>query len=328
MPWKTAQKKSKQKRTVRLALLTLGLILGLILVSQILKVSHILLSPLNQEKRTYHWDTTFNLNLVLQTKPMSLLSYNPVEQTIKIIEIPDETYLEVPGGFGSWRAGIIDRLGGAQLVKDAIGNYFALPIDGFLGISGKDMSGSNMVDLFRGNPLTLISTLSNLKTDLTPVELARFYWGMRGVRFDKIETYNLSDLGLLSEGTLADGTKILIGDPTKIDGMIAKNFTDSKIIDEGAAIAVFNATDKPGLAGKSASLISHIGGNVIIQTSLEENSSQTAVFGKKNPYTLRRLKEIFQSTCEGEKDCAILGASASSAEYFSRAQVNLILGSE
>lgn len=336
MPWKTAQKKAKQKKKVQLALLTLGLILGLILTSQIFKVGHTLFSPLNQDKRSYHWDGTFNLNLVLLTKPLSLLSYNPVEQTIKIIEVADETYLEVPGGFGSWRAGTIYKLGeaeqfpkGPKLLKDSFGNFFALPIDGFLRVNGlEDQSAKTLTATLRSNPLSFLSSLPKMTTDLSPIELARFYFGARAVRFDKVITYNLSDLGLLSDGNLADGTRILIGDSTKIDGLVTRNFTENKIVDEAATVAVFNATSEPGLAAKSAILISHIGGNVIIQSSMEEESKQTAVFGRGSPDTQKRLTQIFGNDCENEKKCAILGTSASSVQDFSRAQVNLILGSE
>lgn len=343
MRWKTAQKKAKLQRKVSFAILTLGLILGLILISQVVKVVHTLFSPLNEaDERSYHWDSTFNLNLVLLTKPLSLLSYNPTERTVKVIEIPDETYLEVPDGYGSWRVGTIYQLGlvdsppkGAKLLKDSLGNFFALPVDGFLEVNVKGVSrAKDVVDLLRGNPWSSVAELTNLKTDLTPVELARFNLGLRGVRFDKIYTFNLKDLGLLSDGTLADGTKILVGDPTKIDGLIAKNFTEGKIVNEAATIGVFNTTSKPGLAGKSAELISHLGGNVIIQTSIDENFGKTTVFGDKlYPYTTKRLKQIFDGNCKTEKDCAILGVStrlaserAAFLDDFSRAQVNLILG--
>ncbi len=335
MRWKTAQKKAKLKGKIRLAVLTLALILGLLLMAQVVRIAHTLLSPLNQTDRAYHWDSTFNLNLILLTNPLSLLSYNPTETTIKIIEVPDETYLEVPGGYGSWRVGSIYKLGGGKLLKDSLGNFFALPVDGFLEINGKNESqAKDLVDLLRGNPWSMITLLPNLKTDLTPLELARFALGLRGVRFDKIYTFNLKDLGLLTDGTLADGANILIGDSTKIDGLITKNFTERKIVDEAATIGVFNATSQPGLAGKSAELISHLGGNVIIQTSLDPDSIgvddqvwKTIVFGDKPyPYTIKRLKQIFTGSCEAEKDCAILGASVSSADDFSRAQVSLILG--
>lgn len=337
MVWKTAQKKAKQKKTIRLALLCLAAILLLLLTGQIFKMGNLLFSPINgTEKRTYYWDGTFNLNLVALSEPLGVISYNPKEQSLKILEIPDETYLEVPGGFGSWRTGAIFKLGeaehppkGAKLLKGSVENFLAVPMDGFMEIRGpasrgeQGVSSEQLVDLLRGNPLAFIA---NLRTDLTPLELIRFYWGIRGVRFDKVFTFNLADLGLLRSSSLADGTPVLVGDPAKIDALVSRNFTENKLVEEAATIGVFNATDKPGLASKTAQIISHLGGNVIIQTSLGNKLGHNAISGGPNyPYTTKRLKEIFAPNCEREKNCDILGAAAVAGD-FARASVNLILG--
>ena len=332
MPWKTAQKKAKQKRKIRLALMTLAFLLVLLLIGQAVRISHSLFSPMSSAQRSYIWDSSFNLNLVALTKPLSVISYNPEEGTIKIIEVADETYLDVPGGYGSWRAGSIDGLGGVGLLKSSFGNFLGLPIDGFIESEEGRGKSEELVRAFQGNS---VSVIGNLKTDLTPIELARFLIGVRGVRFDKITAYNLKDLGLLTPSSLADGTDILVGDPGKIDALILKNFYENKIVKEGATIGVFNSTDLPGLAGKSAQLISHLGGNVIIQNSLEEKLDHNAVTGQSSyPYTTKRLREIFAPDCERQKNCAILGVSTSASPdsigtgEFSRAHVNLILGSK
>ena len=330
MRWKTAQKKARLQRKVRLAALTLFLIVAVIFVGNFAKALHTLFSPLSsQTARTYRWDPNFNLNLVLTTKPLSVLSYNPIEKKIAILEIPDSAYIEVPGGFGSWKSGAIYKLGeaenppkGAALLKSAFENFLALPIDGIIEISkqGTD-SSEQFVNLLRGNPVTAINILANSKTDLSPVELVKFVTGVRGVRFDKIQTFNLQDLGLLTEDSLADGTDILVGDPIKIDALLIKHFADTKILDEAATIAVLNSTEKSGLAARKAQIITHIGGNVIIQASFNTKLDKNYVEGdQKYPLTSKRLKQIF-----GSYDTLTLEQSA---PELSRASVNLILGQQ
>ena len=334
MRWKTAQKKARLQRKVRLAALTLFLIIAVIFVGNFAKALHTLFSPLSaQTARTYSWDSNFNLNLVLTTKPLSVLSLNPVENKIAILEIPDNAYIEVPGGFGSWKSGAIYKLGeaenppkGAALLKNSFESFLALPIDGIIEVSGQGtVSSEQFVKLLRGNPIAAISTLTNSKTDLSPVELVKFVTGVRGVRFDKIQTFNLQDLGLLTEDFLADGTDILVGDPIKIDALLIKHFADTKILDEAATIAVLNSTGKSGLAGRKAQIITHIGGNVIIQASFNTKLEKNYVEGdQKYPYTSKRLKQIF-----GSYDTLEVAPSLEqSAPELSRASVNLILGQQ
>ena len=326
MRWKTAQKKAKLRQRVQLASLTLSIIIALILAGNILRVISNLFSPLSiQTDRTYSWDSDFNLNLVLTTKPISVLSYNPVENKISVLEIPDAAYIEVPGGYGSWKLGVVYKLGeapdkavGAKLLRDSLESFLALPIDGVIRISGQ-WSSSEWVSNLRGNPWDALAMLSNSRTDLSPIELTRFVMGVRGVRFDKVTTYNLEELGLLTSEKLADGEDILVSDPAKIDALLTRHFTDTKVLGEGATIAVLNSTNQPGLAAKTAQMITHLGGNVIIQSSFEKVLEKSVVTGdSKYPYTTRRLQQIF-----GRGTLESLGRPA---QEISRASVNLVLG--
>lgn len=326
MRWKTAQKKAKLRRRVRLASLTLAIIIAVILVGNILRVGGSLFSPMSiQTNRTYSWDGNFNLNLVLVTNPLAVLSYNPVESKITLLEIPDKAYIEVPGGYGFWKLGAVERLGGVanppvggKLVRDSLENFLALPIDGVInaGVAG---SSEQFLAQIRGNPWDILIAVTSIRTDLSPIELTKFIIGVRGVRFDKISTFNLEELGLLTGDKLADGEDILVSDPAKIDALILKHFTDTKVLGESATIAVLNATNLPGLAAKTAQMITHLGGNVIILGSFDVVLDKSVVTGDNNyPYTTKRLQQIF-----GHGTLESLGRSASE---ISRASVNLVLG--
>lgn len=327
MVWKTAQKKAKLRQRIRLASLTLSLIITVILVGNLLRVGSSLFSPINiQTKRVYSWDSNFNLNLVLTTNPVSILSYNPVEGKISILEIPDKAYIEVPGGYGFWKLGAVHKLGevdnppiGVKLLRDSLQNYLALPIDGVIEVRAGD--SEQFMTKLRGNPLEAFLAVTSVRTDLSPIELTQFVFGARGVRFDKVSTYNLEELELLTSEKLADGEDILVSDPIKIDVLLTKHFADTKVLGESATIAVLNATNRQGLAAKTAQMVTHLGGNVIIQSSFEKKIEKSVVSGdNKYPYTTKRLQQIF-----GRGKLEDLGRSASD---ISRASVNLILGQQ
>ena len=77
----------------------------------------------------------------MRAKSVSLLSVNPQEKKVTIIDLPQNLYLEATGGFGKWQLrsiydlGESQSIGGGQLLKDTLTNFFGLPIDGFLQFS-------------------------------------------------------------------------------------------------------------------------------------------------------------------------------------------------
>lgn len=316
MRWKTAQRHHKIKKKTKLALFALAGLLGLILVSQLITFVKVLSRPYNliASYKNYTWNGEFNLNIVAGTNPISLISYSPEEKKVTILTIPDNTLIDVPGGFGRWQARAIYELGGESLVKTSISQFLGIPVDGF--------SSENLVDHFRGNLVSGIEILSKLKTDFTPLELIRLKASLLGVRFDKIHQVNLEKHSILEREKLADGTEIFIADPIRLDSIMV-DLADPKIKREHLSIAVFNATDKPLLAASAKRLITNMGGNVIVTQNAPSKVSKTYVEGE-NSKTLDRLTQIFDSCgkmCDKipKED---LGVSAA------RAQIILVLGQD
>lgn len=321
--WKDVQSKKRATQRTKFALITLALLLCILLLAQAVKFTQTLFNPWkesNNIKRTVFWDGEFNINIIIKSKGLSLVSYSPQNKNITIVDIPNTTYLDTAHGFGKWQVSSIYSLGGSSLLKDTLANFFALPIDGLLDFSGKysQMESEELVSEIRKNPFSIINTLPFLKTDLTPFELIRLKMGLSFVRFDKIQRIDLEKNESLQKEKLADGTEILTVDAIKLDAVLSV-LKDSVIQSEHKSVAIFNSTNHPGLAQKAARIITNLGADVIITSNGQTKLKNNQVSGEKSK-TLDRFKQIFKS---GD----IIGKSNEDL-VSSRAQINVFLGED
>lgn len=312
-----------------MALGVLGLVVGLLILSWVISFTQSLFTPWKTHtniKRNYIWDTQFNINLLFRSKNISVVSLNPKQGRIVIINIPDEVFLEVPHGFNFWQLRAVYELGqsqkqvgGHKLLVDSLQVFLAIPIDGYLDFSAQKPAKSSLevVETLRKNPFSGFNLLSGLKTNLTMWEILRLKFSIAGIRFDKVKSISLDKFGVLENETLPDGTPVFTADPVKLDSVLS-DLADPAITEEHKTIAVFNATDRPQLAQKAARLITNLGGNVIITANAGERLKKTQVAGEKSA-TLKRLKQIFNLDDK---------ISSSSADTASRAEVNLFLGED
>ncbi len=316
MPKKTAK---RFKYQTKLALWALGTIAFLLLLSYLVNLVQNFYSPLSTtaDKRDYLWDKNSNINLSIKTDRISILSYNPIDKKILIISVPDETYIQVPGGFGTWSAKSIyglgeseENLSGNYLLQKSLASFLAIPVDAFIEFDG-DLLGNMR------NPLKYPYLYSKLKTNLTPFELLNLALGIKSVRFDKVHELDFAQI--LDEDQLPDQTKILVADPTKIDA-ISNKLAESKIISEQLTIGVYNATRYPGLALKAARIITNMGGNVIVTANISFQKT-SMVQAEEDSFTSRKLGQIFAPNCLQSLKCSII-------DHDFRAAVNVILGED
>lgn len=295
--WKTVQKRSKIKKKTKLAILALGFLLTLLLLSQIFQFWKLLNRPhsLLKDSKNYTWDGEFNLNFVVWGGGVSLVSYNPKEREVTIINIPDETYMEVPFGFGEWQARSIYELGqgsergGANLLKKSVSSLFGIPVDGF--------SSENLVD-------TPITKIPSIRTDLTLWELIRLKGSLLQIRFDKIKRFDLEEFMVLETAL----------------------FKEQEIVSEQLSVAVFNATDKPYAAQKAKKLIENLGGSVIVTANAPLKLSKSYAEGQESK-TLKRLTQIFDLGCSKDPKCDKIPKNEMGA-VSQRAQIILVLGED
>ncbi len=309
--WRSVQRQSKIKKKTKLALLVLGFLLSFFLLSGLIRAAKLIHSS------NYTWNGEFNLTLVFR-KPLSISSYNPKEKKVTILTIPDATLIDVPFGFGLWQARSIYNLGGDKLLKTSLSKFFGIHIDA--------LASEDLVDLFRRNLFSGISSLPYLDSDLTPLELVRLKISLIGVRFDKVKRIDLMDLMVLEKQKLLDGTEVFVADPIRLDSILS-DFVDFEIKKEHLSVAVFNATDKPLLAKDAKRLIENLGGNVIVTQNAPRILEKSYVEGLDSK-TLKRLIQIFDQGCYGLKAKCDKIARADLGVVESRAQIIVVLGQD
>lgn len=327
--WKTAQSRVRTKKKIKLATIILLVLVLVLVVGQAVHLTQNLFKPLEGPQRQFLWHGESTINLVFKNGQITLFSFDPNEGIIKLANIPPDTYIEAADGFGNWQIHSISQLRqdnpvlGDELLRKSLADFLGLPINGFLEFDGsfKEKDAAAIIQQLKQNPLILVGN-KDLKTNLTPLELALLLKGVRGVRFDKIQSFNLESLNLLDNIRLSDGTWAKTIEPAKIDGFISNYFSDSRIIKEQATIAVFNATSIPGLAQKAARQITNMGGNVIITSNTDER--ENSFVSGQNGYTKKRLTQIFAPNCQESHKCDILEDTTLN----SRAQINVVLGKE
>lgn len=332
---------------IKLAILALVLI-GVIVFANRIYVSILSFSkpvtPNLTQDRQKNWDGESVINVVFtsynpdNSSAISLVSVHPKEKRATLLNISDQTYLELPKGFGSWPIGSVFRLGelekdkmGAYLLKLSASKLMGLPVDGIVMFDKKSYKlPEKLLSDWRRNPFGPYLVLDNVKSDMTKSEVLKLFTMLSGVREDRIETLNLERSNITESKLLPDSTRVLGVDTIRLDLFVRDKMGEEDILSEGVSVAVFNATDYPGLTREAVRTITNLGGNVIIVGNTEvRTATSLVVFGRltedetKQGYTQKRLKQIFAPHCL-ETECFISDPKIDN----SRAQINVILGED
>ena len=354
--WKADANHKKSLKKTKLAILVLALIILLILTGKAVAFIANFQQPITKDEflpvRGHFWDGSSNLNLVIKANNTSLVSYDPTGKKVLILDLPDSLYIPVPGGYGYWRLSSIYGLGqadsqklGAKLIKSSVASFFGVPIDGFIQFKGSiaQKNTTEIVNILKDGIFSYVKLSPNLQTDLSSLETLKFIWGISKVRFDKIDTIDLTQVGVLDKDRLPDGTQVYSSDPDRIDSISGK-LAEDKISSEKISIALFNATSIPGLAKIGARIISNLGGNVIFSSNLEPRDKSIIYVKEKSvqeTFTLQKVAEVFASECSSNLKCDIIICEMSKKydqkdKCFtndlqiidSRALINIVLGSD
>ncbi len=329
---------------IKQAVLALILLLLVIFAGRLVQLAAQISQPFNlpnSEKRQYSLDPNTTINLVFTSlkDPVSpviyLLSFNPKEQKIVVLHISNDIYTSLPKDLGQWRIGSVYQLGqenetpqGVALLKVSLSKLVGLPVDGIL--IQNDLSSKSLSDIIlnlRKNPLAQIKFISSLKTDLSLVETVKFLAALSSVRSNNVTELDLATSTITESKLLPDSTRVLGVNMVKLDTFIRENMPDSNISDEGKTIAIFNATNHPGLAAEAARFVTNLGGNVVITQSLQDQQVQKSAVivqnGVAGEVTALRLSQLFAPSC-----IKISCTSSDPKITSSRAQVNIILGED
>lgn len=250
--------------------------------------------------KKYSWNGSSTINMVVKSDHIYVASFNPSDSSLTLLKVPDETYVDVPLGFGRWPIRSVYDLGqaesppiGARLLKEAVSTSFGVPVDGYLIIPG---DFEKIVEGVRKNPFSVITLIRKGQTDLNFAETFRFWWGIRGVRFDNLTVSDIGGTSFTSWVLLPDGSRVLRLDRLPLDQYIQSQFEDSEIQAAGLSVGVYNATDHPGLADQAARVIANMGGRVVFTANAGETLEKSTVSGDPS-YTLTRMAQVFAPSC-------------------------------
>lgn len=341
MPRSVSRKKyqkrySRPQHKASLGIMALGLVLSLILLGKLISVVLNLGQPFAPDKgftpaKKYSWNGQSTVNIVVKSANIYTLSFNPVEKSVVVIKMPDETYVDVPFNFGRWPVRSLYRLGqdeklpmGAYLLKETMSSVFGVPIAGYILFSGNfaTLPLDTVIEKIHQSPLSALALVRESKTDLSLPEFLQFVWQIKGVRSDRVKVVDLGQSKITQWALLPDSSRVLGIEQIRLDQFVQNQFEDNRLRDGGVTIGIFNATEHPGLAEKAARIVTNMGGRVIFTSTSQTLSSKSLVLGK-NSYTLTRLSEIFAPDCIS-KNCLAQNAN----QELSRADVNVILGED
>lgn len=344
------KKGNSEKRTqknLRLALLAL-LILGLLLLfGRVFQFFNEFQKPfysLNTQKRAVSWDGKSVINVIIaknengDLRDLNFVSLNPLDEKMSVLELPEDTYVQVPKNFGSWKLGSVFKLGqenkppmGEDLVKMSVSKMLALPVDGIIEVSSQgDLKVEDLIADWKANMFSGFGFLTKVKTDLSLKETTDFVLKASKVRPDNITAVDFFKTNITQSKLLPDSSRVLGVDNVKLDTFLKDALSDPAISDEDLTVAIYNGTDHAGLTAEAVRLIGNLGARVTIIANSEEKFVKSGVYinpeegsDTASSQTYKRLAEIFAANCLKEV-CTTSDAEVAT----SRAAINIILGEE
>jgi hypothetical protein len=331
---------SKKKKQTKLALIVLTIIIITLILGQTVRFINGLFQPLTESisfTQSLPWDGKTTLHLVIKSNDVSVLSFDPQDKNLSLVNIPADIYVEVPGGYGKWQVRAIYEVGqaekqpiGAKLLTDSMSTLLGLPMNGIIELK-IEQTPQEFLKSLRQSPFAFLSYLNAVNSSLTSVELINFATQVSRLRADKINHLDLSNFNLLTPKILSDGSKVLIAEPQLLDNFIIDKLSESRLREEQIPVAVFNGTQSPGVAFKVARMITNMGGNVIISMNApfidsskaqELEKSFIMTTSASDSETFERLKMLFNLDCSDNPNCDKIYTD----KIASRAQINVVVG--
>lgn len=312
--WKNYQSSASTSKRIRLGLITLFTLVILIFIGKLVNFIGTFEKPFaadaqSRSTKEYSWNGHSVMNMVFLSKDIYVVALDPKKGRVIILKVPAETYLDLPHGFGRWKAGSIYDLGqqeeppfGAVLLKDSTTHALGIPIGGYVITKGQHNPQDIILSIHR-NLFFAATMLGEIKTDFTPKELIHIYLNLAKLRPDKLRFLDLGQSQITKSILLPDGTRALALDQIRLDKFVADKLEDAYLKDEGISVGVFNSTSHPGLGERAARMITNIGGRVIFITNAKTHFPHSIVIttdtNEQNQftYTKDRLSQVFAPSC-------------------------------
>ncbi len=347
--WKVLQLNRETKRKIRTLGLTLTALFSTLIIFAAISLYHYLENPLVYAEGGltpgHGWDLQARYNLLLLKvedsrnpttliKNLAILSMDPKDQSLLIVDIPVDTEINLPN-YGNSRVSGLYASGnlaagspGVNFVEKSLTSFTGATFDGYLLI---DAAGESQIRALAGKPLTIssykeslnlwhwpalpklfLAVKENVRTNLSLPELINVGRFAYGTRFDKVTE---TDLGArIAQGGVA------------LEDFLGRNFVDQKIYEEGLRVIVLNGTNEPGLAGRAARVVEHLGANVVDvdNTAIPSYQKTVLITKKSDTYTTKRLATLLSIT--DLRLSSTIGQDDPLINYIRRADVVIIAG--
>ncbi|MBI2612135.1 LCP family protein [Candidatus Gottesmanbacteria bacterium] len=269
---------------------------------------------------TSNWDRERRFSFIVDTsKSLVLISLLPSDNSITVVFIHPDTYMEAANQYGTYKASALYRLGeigkeGGNLLILTIQQVFGLPIEAYIRYNnenGYSISSVKSLDewrRFKEERFSIVATFKQeIETNLVPYEMFWLISDIRKLSMGEVKIYDLKTFEVVSPFTLPDKSRVLRIDSDRLDKVLAGAFTEQKILKENISIGVLNASRSKGRAATVARIVSGMGGRVVSVANARELVPEKCLVRTTkdfiDSYTLSRIVETFgclKSTVENQ----------------------------
>lgn len=227
------------------------------------------------------WNENYRLNiLVKQTDKLSLMTLEPKEPLLNVLQIPFNLYLDVPYGYGNYQAQVLTKLEAMEkkpsLVAKTIQENFAIYIDGQIEIETGDLSSKKETEK---RLLGLI--FGKGKTNFSSWDILRLWWKIRSLKENEYKYLDIKKMALTTTQKLPDKSEVYLLDQATFDMKIQKIFIDPAVRMENLTVEILNGTDHPGLAEKAARILNNSSISVVSTGNTDLKTDKTYVETEK-----------------------------------------------
>ncbi|MDP3724376.1 MAG: LCP family protein [bacterium] len=251
------------------------------------------------------WDGQEPLTVVVGSDPVRVFSYSPLEKRLIVVSIPGDTLVTVPYGYGAYRLKAVVDLGaldtarsGPELLMHSVQEFLAIPIDGYID-PGIVNQGGNVLENIRNAWKRPDRLLSSSTTTLKPLDIFRLFTAIAAVRMDRISFIDLSNAGITTASTRADGQDVLNIEQGRLDRALSENMpTRLSRGGERVQAIVLNGTGQEGLAKGFARYLEHLGAVVIQLGNAATPVERTSVVGLEGAHERYDISRILRPFCQ------------------------------
>lgn len=255
---------------------------------------------LGQPPSMLHHDT-----FVIAGSPTLVVSWQGENKKLVMVKIPESIVIDGIHGYGRyslralWDLGTIEKKDGgvlAQSLEDAL----SIPIPWYISGSRdttSDDAGETVRNIFSLGGMTRFVTgvySTNMPLPLT----FRLWWTIATIRSDRFKLIPLGDRATQKE-VQPDGSVVSILFKESLDRIFGDTFEDRVIRREGMRVAVYNATQTPGLAERVAGVVGRLGAIVVRTGNGEVPVDRCQIQGQRRAiesYTARIIASLY--TCD------------------------------